>query len=175
MANQTAADLSVKPADHVTKYRRIVTAHDENGNAYFAEDKICENAFCMAGMPDFVSTELWRMEETPADNNGKYEDPAKEFILNPPAAGNVIRMLEIPPLKKDAPPTVHRTPSLDYAIVIKGKTVAILEEGVETEMEAGDVLIQRGTVHAWDNRTDEPCIILFILNAANVIPQLPPR
>lgn len=71
-------------------------------------------------------------------------------------------------------PLAHRTLSLDYAVVLKGETVAILENGVETVMREGDVLIQRGTIHAWDNRSDAPAVILFVLCGAKEIPGLPP-
>lgn len=177
MANETSADTSVKPAESVTRFRRIVTGHDSEGNAVFLEDKVCENTFCMGGNPEFVSTEIWRVTETPADNSGEYSDPAGNFELAPPKCGNVFRILEIPPLNTDgsmSSPLPHRTPSLDYAVVLKGEAVAILEEGVETVMKEGDILVQRGTVHAWDNRSDRPAVILFVLCGAENIPGLPP-
>ena len=177
MANETSADISVKPSEKVTKFRRIITGHDASGKAVFVEDKICGNAFCMGGNPDFVSTEIWRECQTPADNSQEYRDPATVFELHPPKSGNVFRILEIPPLHTDgsmSAPLAHRTPSLDYAVVLKGEGVAILEDGVETVMKAGDILIQRGTVHAWDNRSDEPVVILFVLCGAENIPGLPP-
>lgn len=177
MANETSADRSVQPSKRVCRFRRIVTGHDANGNAIFLEDKICENTFCMGGNPDFVSTELWRTSTSPVDNSGTYADPSKDFELSPVQDGNVFRILEIPPLHVQgsvSEPLAHRTPSLDYAIVLKGEAVAILENGVETIMHEGDVLIQRGTIHAWDNRSQVPAVILFVLCGATEIPGLPP-
>ena len=57
---------------------------------------------------------------------------------------------------------MHKTRSVDYAIVIAGEIVAILDRE-ETVMRAGDILVQRGTNHAWANRSDAPCRIAFIL------------
>lgn len=177
MANETSADRSVQPSERVCRFRRIVTGHDALGNAVFLEDAICQNAFCMGGNPDFVSTELWRTEISPADNSGIYTDPSSDFTLSPAPQGNVFRILEIPPLHTHgsmSAPLAHRTLSLDYAVILKGETVAILENGVETVMREGDVLIQRGTIHAWDNRSDAPVVILFVLCGAKEIPGLPP-
>jgi quercetin dioxygenase-like cupin family protein len=60
---------------------------------------------------------------------------------------------------------MHKTASVDYAIVLSGEVWAVMEEG-ETCMKAGDVLIQRGTNHAWSNRTQEPAMVAFILVGA---------
>ena len=57
---------------------------------------------------------------------------------------------------------MHRTRSLDYAIVLSGEIWAIMDDG-ETRLVGGDMLVQRGTNHAWANRSDEPCIIAFVL------------
>ena len=59
-------------------------------------------------------------------------------------------------------PGFHQTDTIDYAIVLEGEVYAVLDEG-ETLMRAGDLLIQRGTHHAWSNRTDKPCRMAFIL------------
>ena len=59
-------------------------------------------------------------------------------------------------------PGFHRTNSVDYAIVLSGKIYALMDEG-ETLLRQGDVLIQRGTNHAWSNRTEEPAVLAFVL------------
>jgi uncharacterized cupin superfamily protein len=59
-------------------------------------------------------------------------------------------------------PMMHKTKSVDYAIVLSGEIVAIMEDG-ETTMRAGDVLVQRATSHSWANRSDVPCMIAFVL------------
>jgi quercetin dioxygenase-like cupin family protein len=66
------------------------------------------------------------------------------------------------PVEKRRHPGMHRTRTLDYAIVLSGEIYAVLDEG-EVLLEAGDVLVQRGTNHAWSNRSDRPCRIAFVL------------
>ena len=63
----------------------------------------------------------------------------------------------------------HKTDTIDYAIVIEGEIVALMDEG-EKLMKQGDVLIQRGTNHAWANRTDKPARVAFILIDAKPVP-----
>ena len=59
-------------------------------------------------------------------------------------------------------PGFHKTDTIDYAIVLSGEIYALMDEG-EVLLKAGDVLIQRGTNHAWSNRTEQPCCIAFVL------------
>lgn len=187
MADQTQIIGDIKPAPHTQKFRRIVTGHDENNTAIFLEDQLCPNRFATGGCETFVINELWKMDQTPGgekmgcDNVAPYTDPATSFTLNPPACGNVFRIIEFPPdgelgMKEDGvtpeEPIMHRTPSVDYAVILKGECYAVMDGG-ETLMKEGDVLIQRGTIHAWSNRSDKPCLILFVLCGADAIPGLP--
>jgi mannose-6-phosphate isomerase-like protein (cupin superfamily) len=66
-------------------------------------------------------------------------------------------------------PGMHRTHTLDYCVVLSGEIYVVLDEG-EVLLRAGDCLVQRGTRHAWSNRTEEPCIIAFVLVAAMPLP-----
>ena len=66
-------------------------------------------------------------------------------------------------------PGMHKTDTVDYAIVLSGEIYAVMDEG-EVLLRAGDCLIQRGTSHAWSNRTQEPCVIAFVLVAAKPFP-----
>ena len=59
-------------------------------------------------------------------------------------------------------PGFHKTDTIDYAIVLSGEIYALMDEG-EVLLKAGDVLVQRGTNHAWSNRTEAPCCIAFVL------------
>lgn len=158
-------------ADSVTKFRRIVTGHTVEGEAVFVLDEVCQNAHAIMGHPTFATTELWKSLQTPADNSGDFEDPAAgPTVVAPPKHGTVFRVVEFAPDKiwREAhgpAPMMHRTPSLDYAMVLKGEIYAVLDKS-ETLMKPGDVLIQRGTNHAWSNRTDEPCLVLFVLIGA---------
>lgn len=179
MADLGKAIEGVQPAEGTAQFRRIVTGHDENGTAIFVEDQICPNRFAIGGCENFVTNEIWRQTETPADNDNAYSDTtACAFNINPPASGNVFRIMQFPPdgelgMKEDGitpePPMMHRTASLDYAMVLEGEVYAVIDGG-EKLMKKGDILIQRGTIHAWSNRSDKPCTILFILSAANRTP-----
>ena len=66
-------------------------------------------------------------------------------------------------------PGFHKTDTIDYVIVLEGEIYALMDEG-EVLMKQGDVLIQRGTNHAWSNRTDKPCYIMFVLIDAKPAP-----
>ena len=59
-------------------------------------------------------------------------------------------------------PLMHRTETIDYAIVLSGELTLILDDS-EVKLQAGDMVVQRGTNHAWSNRSDKPCIIAFVL------------
>ncbi len=59
-------------------------------------------------------------------------------------------------------PMMHRTATVDYAVVVKGEICAVMEKG-ETLLRAGDVLVQRGTNHSWSVRGREPCLVAFVL------------
>ena len=163
-------DLSTAVAldPSIAKFRRLVTGHDDHGQAVFIEDKICPNAHAIMGLPNFAVTELWKTIEAPVDLRNGYADPAAGATsLAPPPRGTVFRVVEFPPDADwvsdiTAVPAMHRTSSLDYAYVIDGEIVAVLDQS-EALMRAGDVLIQRGTNHAWVNRSTKACKVLFVL------------
>ncbi len=179
MADLGKAIQGVEPAAEAVNIRRIVTGHDETGKAIFIEDRICPHRFAIGGCENFVTAEIWRQTETPVNNDGDYMDTAdRSFHINPDPNGNVFRIMQFPPdgelgMKEDGvtpePPMMHRTASLDYAMVLDGEVYAVIDGG-ETLMKKGDILIQRGTIHAWSNRSGKPCTILFVLSAANPTP-----
>lgn len=179
MADLAKSIEGVQPGPNTAKFRRIVTGHDENGKAIFVEDQICPNRFAIGGVSEFITNEIWRVNENPADIAGEYVDTtAVPFNINPARNGNVFRIMEFPPdgmlgMQDDGvtpePPMKHRTASLDYAMVLKGEIYAVLEDD-ELLMKEGDILIQRGTIHAWSNRSDEGCVILFVLCGSDPTP-----
>jgi len=173
----------------VKPVRRIVTGHDESGRSVFLEDKPAPHPFSPSHSPNVGLTNLWMLETFPASNEAGRPDPtARPFRLEPPASGNVVRIVEFPPDKERnygnqaevfsqygaseahdkaaRHPGFHKTQSVDYAIVIEGEIWALMDVG-ETLMKAGDVLIQRGTNHAWANRSDSIARVLFVLNGAD--------
>lgn len=141
------------------------------------------------GAEGFVFTEVWETSAVPAPIEPVENEPtAHELRLLPPPGGARIRVVEFPPdddaigddarslarlvferigagdaLDADAPhPFMHRTETVDFGIVLEGELVLILDEG-ETTVREGDIVIQRGTNHAWSNRTGQPCRVAFIL------------
>lgn len=167
--------------------RRVVTGHDGRGKSVFIMDGPAPHVF-RRGTGSVVVTELWRTRAAPADNRGGEDAAAGAFRLAPPPRGSAFRIIEYPPdrervpaliRERDAPddgsgrrdatdrsnprhPGFHKTDSIDYAIVLAGEIHALMDEG-EVLLKAGDVLIQRGTNHAWSNRTDEPAYVAFVL------------
>jgi quercetin dioxygenase-like cupin family protein len=124
--------------------------------------------------------------DAPADNTVSADPAARKIVLEPPPRGTIFRVVEFPPdaqiagkfdrmkafeaivasaaLDPDGSrhPGMHRTHSVDYAIVLSGEIWAVMDVG-ETLLRAGDCLVQRGTNHAWSNRSQQPCLVAFIL------------
>lgn len=113
----------------------------------------------LRGMRSNVSARvLWTTEAFPVDNSGD-EDTADRAAGLTIANGTVFRIVEFAPGNA---PRLHRTDSIDYAVVISGEIDMELDDEV-VHLRAGDVLVQRGTIHNWLNRGDEPCRIAFVL------------
>jgi hypothetical protein len=169
--------------------RRIVTGIDAQGHSCIVQDGSSPAVFQPPERPGFRVTNLWRTVGSPVDVNA-VDSIAQHHGVSPPAGGTVVRIIDIPPepsdpeerrraieeaFKKLFPdadhrpndarhPGMHVTDTVDYAIVLEGELVAILDRD-ETTMRAGDVLIQRGTNHAWANRSGKNARILFVLVA----------
>jgi hypothetical protein len=178
------------PGAEVRRFRRVVTGHDANGQSIVISDAASPHIMPIMDLPNFAVTDFWKTVVTPADNSGKTElDPCKVPIqVAPPEGGSVFRVVQFPPDKdweakaaamggsvpidetaksasKGGPVRhahMHRTRSIDYAIVLSGEIWAVMDVG-ETKLVAGDVLVQRGTNHAWANRSSEPCVVAFVL------------
>jgi quercetin dioxygenase-like cupin family protein len=108
---------------------------------------------------------LWTTQGFPVDNSGD-EDGARRPAGITVDNGTVFRIVEFQPGNQAR---VHRTDSLDYALVLRGQIDMELDDGASVHLEAGDVLVQRGTIHNWLNRGTEPCAIAFILVAARPV------
>jgi len=172
--------------------RRIVTGHDANGRSVVLKDGESPHRFTLEQAGGLRLTELWETRSAPADNSGRVDAAEHERRIEPVGGGTVFRIIEYPPdrerLKSLAPeaffpsmgaraadaatrrhPGMHRTNTIDYCIVLSGEVWAVLDEG-EVLLRAGDCLVQRGTNHAWSNRSDAPCTIAFVLVAARPSP-----
>jgi hypothetical protein len=167
--------------------RRVVTGHDAAGKSVFVSDAPSPHVF-QRSPGSAIVTELWETTRTPADNRGRADAIDRAFRLPPPKNGTVFRIIEYPPDRQRLAaltrehgaaddgsgrsaaldrggarhPGFHKTSSVDYAIVLSGEIHALMDEG-EVLLRAGDVLIQRGTSHAWSNRTDAPAVLAFVL------------
>ena len=150
-------------------FRRVVTGHDTDGRAIIQADAPPERIKVIAAGPTFY--EVWNTRETPARIDRASGEPREEgIILAPPRGGTRIRVLDIPPAARASTHTgvgarhahMHRTETIDYGIVLEGEITLLVDEG-ETTVRAGDIVIQRGTNHAWANRSGRNCRIAFIL------------
>lgn len=175
----------------VWRIRRVVTGHDAQGRSSFLMDGLAPNVKEMESMPGVALTDLWETTTAPADNSGSADAAARPVKLEPPAVGSILRIVEFPPDtqwrgadaakafesigaghapdKASDDPMRHKTSTIDYIIVLKGEIYAILDTG-ETLLKAGDILVQRGTMHSWSVRGTEPCIVAAILIGAKPHP-----
>ncbi|MFE4754997.1 cupin domain-containing protein [Streptomyces mirabilis] len=144
--------------------RYIVTGHNEAGKAVFVEDG--DSPFVQEIMGS-TTVDFWQVMQTPADNVNDYFKGGAE--LPPPANGSVFRVVEFSP---ETPCVMHRTATVDYGYVVSGEIHLVLD-GEERLLKAGDAIVQRGTIHGWDNRSDQPCVVVFVLVDAEPLPGLP--
>jgi naringenin degradation protein FdeH len=164
--------------------RRVVTTVDRDGKAVVLLDDVNQHA--KVRPHGTVTRLLWVADETPADMSGSADRAAREIGIAPPAGGSIFRIVEFPPTSKEVEalpldyqhkiigdhspkrglpprhPMMHRTRSIDYAVIMSGEIDMLLDD-TEIHFKAGDVLVQQGTNHAWVNRGSEPCRIAFIL------------
>jgi quercetin dioxygenase-like cupin family protein len=140
--------------------RRIVTGHDQHNKAVVIKDGI--DLSIRRGTDGFASTLIWCTDQTPADISIglDVEDMGQRKLgTAPPPRGSRVTVNDIPP---HAVGRMHRTETIDYVFVLKGEVEMELDDST-VKMKAGDVMVQRGTYHAWHNRTDEPARIAFVL------------
>ena len=143
--------------------RRVVTGHDAAGKAVIVDDKTMDNVIVMPS--GHSGALMWVADPDDAHVNGSVDqegDRANRRLLGiaPPSGGHVFRILQLAPGKSAF---MHRTDTIDYAIVLQGACVMKLDGDEEVAMNVGDVLVQRGTWHGWENRSDGPCRLAFIL------------
>ena len=138
--------------------RRVVTGHDSHGKSVVLSDgpvpRSHENEFA-------IFHELWNTKAMPAPVAPTEPEPTERPLITPPDPnGTFVRITVIKPGELSPK---HRTQSIDYGIVLEGEIWLLLDDGSETRLGPGDVAIQRGTDHAWENRSDAPARIVFIL------------
>ena len=164
--------------EYLPPIRRIVTADDAKGNSRIVEDAPASSVRNVAARPGYRAVNVWRTAQTPAKITAPDSTEKHQGIL-PPTGGTILRIIDFPPEPRDEGelkrqldstfggiyqdaahdrragkhPGMHRTETVDYAIVLEGETL----------LRAGDVLIQRGTNHAWANRSSATARIAFVL------------
>lgn len=145
------------------KLRRVVTGHDQNGQATVVIDEFTDNF--VSGRPNVASAVIWTTEGYPVDNDGN-EDTSRRKVATSEGNGTVFRVVRYLP---GVAPRNHRTDSIDYAAVLSGEIDMELDGGRVVHLKAGDVLVQRGTIHNWVNNGTEPCVIAFTLIGAKPV------
>jgi mannose-6-phosphate isomerase-like protein (cupin superfamily) len=167
----------------IGEVRRVVTKIDSGGKAAVMFD---DQIPLMASRAPVGVGEVWVTEKNPAELSPTEDRAHVKVGISPPRSGTIFRVVDIPPTSPtvekldintmmkavgaEAPakglpprhPMMHRTRSIDYAIVLSGEIDMLLDEG-EVHLKAGDVLVQQATNHAWINRGKENCRIAFIL------------
>lgn len=144
------------------KIRRVVTGHDLDGKAKVLIDAVATNEKPGSSAGQY-STQMWATDSVPADIpvGEDFEDTGmREMGTYPPLNGTRFMIAEYPPGNT---PRMHRTETIDYIIVLDGEIEMELDDGEYVTIRAGDVMIQRGTYHAWRNVSDKPCRMAFVL------------
>ena len=183
--------------------RRVVTGHDAQGRAVVIFDGPAPFVHVNALDPEWYSTDIWRTNATPATIIAAAEEPTLGPRRQMPERnGTVLRINHYPPeaeavrrmsvaesrkafaaLGNEAAssfgkggrhPLMHRTETIDYAIVLAGEITMVLDDS-EVALKAGDIVIQCGTNHAWSNRSPAPCVIAFVLIDGKFDPALADR
>lgn len=180
--------------------RRVVTGHDPQGKAIVLSDGALPHVTRPPHQPGLAFHEIWNTDRMPMPLGFTEPEPTdRHRDTAPPEGGTIIRIVDIPPEGRDGPdfdreeaealfaavglgenarhtipgrhPLMHRTRSVDYGVVLSGEVVLLLDEE-EVPLQPGDLVIQRGTIHAWANRSEDTCRMLFVLTDARFDPDL---
>ena len=158
--------------------RRVVTGHTPEGKSVVWMDGTPPNIRDRGTGVDFF--EIWNTAATPAPLTAEEPEPTDgPLVTPPPPNGTKIRFNDfypghidkLPPRADGRHKMMHRTTSVDYGIVLEGEIWMILDDS-EVLLKTGDVVVQRGTDHAWENRTDQVCRMAFVLVAGIFTPEL---
>ncbi len=137
--------------------RRVVTGHNRDGLAVIRRDETTSTQPIPSGEAYFAK--LWTTNRSPADNQDDSDGAERPTGLTSPG-GTVLRVVDIPPGQRSP---MHRTHSIDYGIVLAGELDMELDGGETVSLKSGDVVIQRGTNHAWINRSAQMARMAFVL------------
>lgn len=173
--------------------RRIVTGHHPDGRSMVMISDNGPNMTEIKGWAGLWVTELWTSEEMPIDNKRGDDRGARKMRHDPGPNGTIFRIVEIPPESSSSPidakaafahlgsenkpnakdsakhQSMHKTNSVDYLVVISGEMSMVMEDG-EILLKQGDCIVQRGTNHAWVNKSGKPCVLAAVLVDAIAVP-----
>jgi quercetin dioxygenase-like cupin family protein len=138
--------------------RRVVTGHDANGKAVVMIDEVCSDF--VEARPNGLIRNIWTTDTAPANNDGDDDGGQRSGRFTMIENGTVFRILHfLPGVQR----RMHRTDSIDYLVVMAGEIDMELDDGATVHLQAGDVMVQRGTIHNWVNNGTEPCTLAVIL------------
>jgi quercetin dioxygenase-like cupin family protein len=136
--------------------RRVITGHDANGRAILKIDEVSKKVF--SGRPGATACNIWTTEGFPASNDGD-GDEGLRTVGTTLKNGTIFRVIEFAP---GVARRMHRTDSIDYIVVMSGEIDMELDDA-SVHLNAGDVMVQRGTIHNWVNRGAAPCVLAVVL------------
>jgi quercetin dioxygenase-like cupin family protein len=138
--------------------RRIVTGHDADGRSVVLSDAPTPKTLDIGSA---AFHELWITDAVPAGIRASEPEPTDRPVRTPaPPGGVLVRFTEMAP---GAQAPMHRTETVDVGVVLEGETWLLLDDGSETLVGPGDAVVQRGTNHAWANRSDRPVRMVFVM------------
>jgi hypothetical protein len=141
--------------------RRVVTGHDKNGKAVVKIDD--HGMHRRSGRANHETQLVWTTDSLPVKFRAEEVDMAAREVGTTVKGGSVFRVVEYRP---GVAPRNHRTDSIDYGVVISGEIDMELDNGLVVHLKAGDLLVQRATIHNWVNNGTVPCVIAFVLISA---------
>ena len=163
----------------VMHVRRVVTGKGPDGNSRVILDGTPVNT--IEPLPGLIFSDLWETVASPNPIEDANDTSARPVRLEPKPGGTILKVVTFPPISQytedawkevyrvigassgsNAGGSMHRTATIDYVVVLEGELFCVLENG-ETLLRRGDVLVQRGTNHAWENRSDKPCTVLGVM------------
>ena len=138
------------------RVRRVITGHDASGRAIVKIDEVSNNLF--TGRPGATACNVWTTEGFPVNNDGEADESLRK-VGTTLKRGTIFRIIEFAP---GLAARNHRTDSIDYIVVISGEIDMELDDSL-VHLQAGDVMVQRGTTHNWVNRGTAPCVLAVVL------------
>ncbi len=138
------------------RVRRVITGHDASGRAIVKIDEVSNNLF--TGRPGATACNVWTTEGFPVNNDGEADESLRK-VGTTLKRGTIFRIIEFAP---GLAARNHRTDSIDYIVVISGEIDMELDDSL-VHLQAGDVTVQRGTIHNWVNRGTAPCVLAVVL------------